>query len=138
MPLDVRLLITLDRVVALHHQQIERHGGLHGLKDPGTLESSLMSAHLAADYASDTPGVLDPLIVASYLMYKLVRNHSFNDGNKRIGWVAMQDVLLAELDCKIIATDDEAERFTLRVAAGEHTEQDVLDWISARLGPAPR
>ncbi|MGH9720264.1 MAG: Fic family protein [Bryobacteraceae bacterium] len=35
------LFLTLDEVLEIHQQQIERYGGSSGIRDPGGLESAI-------------------------------------------------------------------------------------------------
>ncbi len=46
------------------------------------------------------------------LLYYLMKNHCFVDGNKRVGWAACMEVLRA-LGLTVTATDKEAEDFEL-------------------------
>ncbi len=77
--------LTLDEVLALHADQIDRYGGSPGLRDVELLESAL-----AAPRATFGGGYLHttlPEMAAAYLFH-IVRNHPFVDGNKRAGLAA--------------------------------------------------
>ena len=77
------LFLTAEEVLALNLSQIEAHGGVHGLRDRGALESALGAPpnHLA--YMGG-----DLFDLAGALMAALTRNHPFLDGNKRTGLLA--------------------------------------------------
>jgi death-on-curing protein len=62
--------------VEMHDWIIENTGGLGGVKDIGILESTL--AHVQND--SYYPNIETKLC---YLVYSIIKNHSFTDGNKR-------------------------------------------------------
>ena len=77
--------LTLDEVLALHADQIERYGGTHGIRDVALLESAL-----AAPAATFAGGFLHPTLpeMAAAYLFHLVKNHPFLDGNKRVGLAA--------------------------------------------------
>jgi death-on-curing protein len=74
--------VSLDETVALHSELIAQTGGLDGIRDEHLLDSALNSAF-------HTFGGLDlyPTLEekAAQLAFSLVKNHPFQDGNKRIG-----------------------------------------------------
>ena len=58
----------------------------------------------------------------------LVKNHAFIDGNKRIGAHAMLIFLvLNKIDLDYM--QDELSGIFLKIAAGEITQDDLLEWI---------
>ncbi|MGH9449782.1 MAG: type II toxin-antitoxin system death-on-curing family toxin [Terriglobia bacterium] len=67
--------LTLVEVLAIHDDQIERYGGLPGIRDPGALESAL--------YRPQTGYYADLIEEAAALWESLSQNHPFIDGNKR-------------------------------------------------------
>jgi death on curing protein len=76
------LFLTLDEVIAIHCDQIERYGGTMGIREITLLESAIAAPqagfggqYLHRDYVE---------MAATYL-YHLVQNHPFIDGNKRAG-----------------------------------------------------
>jgi death-on-curing protein len=76
------------------------------------------------------------------LLFYLVSNHCFVDGNKRIGWLAAMRVLLS-FGLTVSATDDEAEAFCMRIADSQKADairdgQDVVIWLSERLEAVPQ
>lgn len=79
------LFLTMAEGFALHELQIDRFGGLRGLRDPGLLESALAmpQAGFGEHYAHD--GVFE---MAAAYCFHLVKNHPFLDGNKRVGFHA--------------------------------------------------
>ena len=68
---------TIEEVIAIHDVLLRETGGAPGLRDMGALESALMRPQL---------GYYDGIIEeAAAMMESLVMNHSFVDGNKRVG-----------------------------------------------------
>ncbi|MBB5549691.1 death-on-curing family protein [Rhizobium lentis] len=104
--------------------QIERFGGLAGLRDEGALESALgRPMHKAHYRCCDDAGEL----AAAYL-FSLARNHAFVDTNKRIAIVAA-GVFLLENGYEIEPTDANLYAFVLAVAAGEIDEEGATRFL---------
>ena len=72
--------LTLQEVLAIHADQIERYGGIHGVRDHGLLESAL--------YRPQTGYYADLIEEAAALWESLAQNHPFLDGNKRTAFAA--------------------------------------------------
>ncbi|MBV9760921.1 MAG: Fic family protein [Acidobacteriaceae bacterium] len=128
-------LITLNSVVDMHRESIARFGGDPFPEPvPGCVESSLGAAWNAELYAAK-PGSVPGLCFAGCLLFYLIRNHCFVDGNKRAAWAASMEVLRT-LGLTVHASDHEAEEFCLDVITGRasvHTGIDVCLWLAPRL-----
>jgi death on curing protein len=77
------LFLTLEEILALHQSQIDAWGGIHGIRDPGALESAVSAPQNHFMY-----GHGDIFDLAASLMFALITNHAFLDGNKRAGTLA--------------------------------------------------
>jgi death-on-curing protein len=73
--------LTIIEVLAIHHDQIERYGGAHGVRDFGLLEAAL--------YRPQTGYYEDVIEEAAALWESLAINHPFVDGNKRVAAAGM-------------------------------------------------
>ena len=102
-------LITVDGILDLHAEGIQKHGGDLSKPQEGCLERSLGAAWYLHLYATPEGG-LPYLSFCGGVLYYLVMNHCFTDGNKRIGWTAAMEILRT-LGVSIKASDDEAEKF---------------------------
>ena len=119
------MLLTVDEIMGLHTKMVARTGGSDGLRDKGLLESAVLSAQSSFGDREIYPDIRQK---AARLMYALVSNHAFVDGNKRIGVLAM----LMTLKCngiKLRYTQTELIALGLAVAAGNASYGDILDWI---------
>ncbi len=67
--------LTVREVLRLHDDQLLRHGGGSGVRDPGQLESAL--------FRPQTGYYADLIAEAAALWESLSQNHPFIDGNKR-------------------------------------------------------
>jgi death-on-curing protein len=116
----------IDRraLILLHGETLAEHGGLPGSREPGGLDASLARPQrlLAYEPASDMAR-----LAAAY-GFGLVRNHPFNDGNKRAGFLAIG--LLLELNGKELTADPvEAIAVITRLAEGKLAELELAAWI---------
>jgi death-on-curing protein len=73
--------LTIIEVLAIHHDQIERYGGAHGVRDFGLLEAAL--------YRPQTGYYEDVIEEAAALWESLAVNPPFVDGNKRLAVAGM-------------------------------------------------
>lgn len=72
--------LTVPDVIAIHSILIQRYSGIHGVRDPGALESALF--RVQSGY------YIDIVAEAAALMESLAINHPFIDGNKRVAFAA--------------------------------------------------
>lgn len=67
---------------------------------------------------------------AGLYMYNIIANHIFQDGNKRTGLEsALLFLQLNNYDLKISITNEILTNFTLSVAAGQKTLEEVQKWF---------
>ena len=124
-----RRWLSVRLVTAIHHRQIQRHGGSFGLRDAGMLESALARPHNLAAYGE--PTVFE--LAASYA-FGLARNHPFVDGNKRTAFVA--SALFLRLNGQNLeAPQAEAAVVFLRLAAAEIREAELAEWFRRNCAP---
>ena len=116
----------LSRLVidAIHNDQLREHGGLPGIRDENSLESALARPQQKWHDAART----DPPTLAAAYAFGLVKNHSYRDGNKRIGFLAMV-TFLGINGFEFAATDAEVVAEILALADGAVTEEALTDWI---------
>ncbi len=76
------VFLSLDEVLEIHEQQIERYGGSSGIRDAAGLESAVATPQ--ATFGGEFLHTSIPAMAAAYLFH-LCQNHAFIDGNKRVG-----------------------------------------------------
>ena len=121
--------LTLKEVLGLHKRVIERWGGAPELRDVGMLESAIAQPQMTFGGHELYP---DVAAKASAIGFSLVCNHPFIDGNKRVGYAAMETFLVMngyELECSV----DETEQIVLSVASGTTTREGLLDWLKTHM-----
>jgi death-on-curing protein len=117
--------VEIDVVLAIHDEQLAEHGGQPGVRDPGLLESAL--GRPRNQFAYGEPSITR--LAASYA-FGISRNHPFLDGNKRTSLVVAE--LFLELNgYELTASDVQCVTTFLQLAAGELTEDQLAEWITA-------
>lgn len=119
------IILTIDEIIAIHTKLIEKTGGSDGLRDRGLLESAVYSVYNSFDNVEVYPTIEEK---AARLAYALVGNHSFVDGNKRIGILAMLMVLKVN-SIDILYTQQELITLGLSVADGSYHYEEIREWI---------
>jgi death on curing protein len=77
--------LTLEQILLIHQDQIDRYGGSEGLRNLPLLESAIQRPQTTFSGNELYPTVFDK---AAALMHLLILNHPFVDGNKRCGITA--------------------------------------------------
>ena len=117
-------------VLMLHRRQIEEHGGTHGLRDEGLLDSALARAQQKHTYEPDS----DLATLAAAYGFGLAKNHAFVDGNKRIAFVAMY-VFLALNGHDLDVPEPEVVTVMEGVAASAMDESALAAWLRRAMEP---
>jgi death-on-curing protein len=125
------IFLTLDEVLALHADQVERYGGSAGIRDLGLLESAI-GAPQATFGGSHLHGTL-PEMAAAYLFH-VVKNHPFVDGNKRAG-LAAAIAFLGLNDLWLDAEPDALAELVIGVAEGRIDKADVTVFVREHVQP---
>ncbi len=113
--------LSLSDVIEMHADQLERYGG-----DPGSLDIRLQQSALAMPSAGVGGQYFheDLYAMAAAYLYHLVQNHSFVDGNKRVGAVAaivFLDLNGCELDCR----NADLAKLVLAVSRSETSKAEI-------------
>ena len=117
--------ITAEDVIAIHRRIIERSGGMAGLRDRPGLEAAVAAPLQSFDGRDLYPTVVEKV---ARLGFGLASNHTFLDGNKRIGAMMVQ-LLLSWNGYALSLEQGELADMFIGIAAGEKTEEDLLNWI---------
>ena len=117
--------LRLDVLLAVQEEQAAEFGGAIRVRDRGLLESAIARPQQA--FTNDDPR---PDICALGALYAIaiVKNHPFVDGNKRVGFVALQTFL--EINGRIFtASDAEVIENVLELAAGSLSDEVFSIWV---------
>lgn len=119
-------------VDTLHFEQLREHGGSPGVRDENALESALARPRNKWAYEPDS----DLAALAAAYGYGLAANHGYQDGNKRVAFIAMY-VFLGLQGWKIEAPEPEVVRVMLAVADNRLDENGLAEWLRDHLVEAP-
>ena len=123
--------LSLDEVLEMHDQQIERYGGSHGLRDVAGLESAVATPQ--ATFGGELLHTSIPAMAAAYLFH-LCQNHAFIDGNKRVGANAAVTFLLMN-DWEPSFNEEELVEVVLSVASGDLGKAQLTEIFESRCKP---
>ena len=131
--MDEPVWIGEELTLAIHARQLAEHGGMEGVRDEGLLSSALAAPRHIYAYTKDT---CDLAALAASYAYSLAKNHPFVDGNKRTAAVVFESFI--ELNgLALDATDVELYPQMLQLAEGSLTQEELAEWIRARLATPP-
>lgn len=117
------LWLSREIILAIHDEQIARHGGAAGLRDSGLLDSALARPINHAAY-----GEPDSAEIGAIYALAIARNHPFIDGNKRTAFMALV-LFLALNGMEFDPPQVEATITTLTMAAGDLPDEDFIAWV---------
>ena len=117
--------LSVDNILRIHQDQIEKYGGSAGVRDMTLVESAA-----AAPSASFGGQLLhaDLFEMAGALLFALVQNHAFVDGNKRVGTAAAL-VFLKVNGIEIQNREPELSDLVLGVAKGQVRRNEVASYF---------
>lgn len=122
--------LTLEDVLEIHTDQLNRYGGKPGIRDKNLLLSAIATPLSTFDgqYLHNT--LHDK--AASYLFH-ICQNHPFIDGNKRAALVSAL-MFLAMNDLSIDYNENALETLTRSVAEGQAKTPEISVFFTKQLG----
>ena len=123
------LFLTLEQVITIHTDQIERYGGSHGLRDLGLLESAVYRPGSTFGGEELYPTLFDK---AASLVHSLLLNHPFVDGNKRTAVASMLLFLDANKQ-KLFVSEKELIEFALWIESKKPKVEEIASWIEKHI-----
>ena len=124
------LFLTLDEVLEIHRDQIERYGGTLGIRDQALLESAFAAPQsgFGGHYLHG-----DLYEMAAAYLFHLVQNHPFLDGNKRVGTAAALTFLVMNgIETKI--PNQTLAQMVLSVAQGKTERAAIAEFFREHTG----
>ena len=119
------LFLTLDEVIEIHREMIERFGVSPGIRDMGLLQSAVAmpQASFVGQFLHD-----DLFEMAAAYLFHIVQNHPFVDGNKRVGAMAAYTFLRLN-GVTLTSPDINLETIILGVAQGKLGKAAVAEFL---------
>lgn len=121
------ITLTKEQIIILHEMIYERYGGALGVLNEGMLDSALQAPFQTFGGEELFPDDKEKVI---RLAYGLIKNHSFRDGNKRIGALVLL-VMLKLNGYRVNATNEEFTDIIMGIAASEKDDEDLKKWVEA-------
>lgn len=125
--------LALEEVLALHEYAIRRYGGSYGVASLERLESALNTPKQTMFGEELYP---DIFAKAAILVYLLVQNHPFVDGNKRTALYAMLRFLENNGFVVTVTSNDELYQFTVDIATSTLGKEQIEEWLRGHTVPA--
>ena len=118
---------SVDKVKLLHQFMAEETGGSVGIRDEGLLDSAIEGIYQTFNGKELYPSKEEK---GARLGYSLISNHSFLDGNKRIGMFVMLTFLEVN-GIRLECTNEDVAEAGLAVATGKMGYEDLLEWVKS-------
>jgi death-on-curing protein len=115
-------------VDAIQSDLLLTHGGMPGTRDENALESALARPRQRFAYEPDT----ELARLAAAYGYGLVRDHPYNDGNKRVGFVVTA-TFLGLNGYEFTASESDVVTTIVTLASGGLDEETLAEWIRVRI-----
>lgn len=117
--------LTVEDILYINKQTITKHGGTHGIKNLSLIESSLNSGLATFDGVDLYPTIEDKI---SMISYSFIKNHGFNDGNKRVGCIVLL-TLCYKNNLMIKPSQEDLITLGLGVAEGSLNKDTMKNFI---------
>lgn len=112
-------------LLLLHEESLAEFGGARGLRDEGLLDSALVRPR--DKYAYEAKERIH--VLAAAYCYGIIKNHAFEDGNKRAAFLSIGLFLFAN-GRQLTAMPIDAIRIMLSVASDDIGEDGLARWIA--------
>jgi len=123
--------LSVGEVLELYRRVLEDTGGGFGVRDLGSLLSSLAQPRMTFEDVDLYPSRAEK---AAALGFSIVMNHPFLDGNKRTAHAAME-LFLRLNGHELVAQVDEQESALMGLAAGSMSREEFTAWVANHVRP---
>jgi death-on-curing protein len=121
--------LTLDDILSIRDQVSVAYADRFEVMSPNGLMSALAAPRRSAFGTDAFPTLAEK---AGALVFSLVQNHPFWDGNKRIAAAALR-LFLVRNSAALAASDSAIESFTVQIARGVLRDGGIAAWIGNRI-----
>ena len=119
------IYLTLEEILIIHEDQIERYGGTSGIRDLALLDSAILRPQTTFSGKDLYETLFEK---AASLMHSLIMNHAFIDGNKRTG--AVSTFIFLELNnLQISVKESELVDSVLRIEKEKWKINRIAEWL---------
>lgn len=117
--------IDIDMVMLVHKLTIQETGGTDGILNIVLLDSVISGINQTFDNQELYPTKEDK---AAYLAFGIIKNHPFNDGNKRTG-IGLMLTFLVTNGIKLKVTNEELIDLGVGIADSRYSQIYIKEWI---------
>lgn len=117
--------ITIDEVLAIHNRMLEIGGGREGIHDFTLLHSAIERPKAQFN---GTFLYISIWFMAAAMLHSLVKNHPFEDGNKRTAYFSTMKFLF-DNGYNLIARHKDIIQFMVGVDVKNTSIEKVADWL---------
>jgi death-on-curing protein len=110
--------LTVEEIIAIHNEVIKETGGHEGIISQGNLDFIVSQMHILHDIVRK----------ATILLYGILINHPFLDGNKRTALESMKTFLSIN-GRKFSASEEELWDKLHLISEGKLKFEEVIKWI---------
>ena len=121
--------LNKEQILLLHDYLLQRFGGALGLRDEGLFESALYNPQQTFASQDLYPHIEDK---AAALIYSIIQNHPFSDGNKRTTALALF-VFLDINGFEINLSNRELVDLMVDIASGKIGQEQLASYIKSQL-----
>ena len=122
--MDINFL-SLDEILAIHYDQINRYGGSHGVRDFNLLISAASRFQATFGGFDLYPDIFSK---AAALIHSLVLNHPFVDGNKRTAITSTTRFLFIN-DYILKMSKEELIELPLKIESKKLDMESITSWL---------
>jgi len=116
--------LTSQKIIEIHDKIIDKYGGQKGILNEGSVE------YLIYLLEKDN----DKFKKAALVLYRIITNHPFMDGNKRTAF-EVADFLLRYEGFYIQARDEEIIEILIEIAEYKCPEKRIIGWLKRNTRP---
>ena len=116
--------LVYHEIIEIYQEGIEKFGGFGAIRDNDSLLSCVVNPRRIFAGNDLYPTLAEK---AGILVFSLLKNHPFVDGNKRTAFVAGR--IFLRLNGYDVKSLDEYESLIWKIARSEATRDDVFDWF---------
>ncbi len=117
--------LSLDVVLAIHEEMVDKFGGSHGIRDLGIIQSAVARPQSSFGGEDLYQSIFDK---AAALFHSLMFNHAFIDGNKRTVMVSTARFLYVN-GYNLEISKREFVAFPLEVENKHLSIEEISKWL---------
>jgi death-on-curing protein len=119
-----------DEVLDIYRENIQRFGGFGAVRDNNALLSCIVNPHRMFSGRDLYPSIEEKVAI---LVFSLIKNHPFVDGNKRTAFTVGRVFL--RLNSYDFESNEEYYQVIKKVARSEMSQEDFFDWVKVSVKP---